>query len=125
MGNVLLVFIGGGMGAASRYGTTLLSARLFGTAFPWGTLLVNWAGCLLIGIVFALAERTQLVHPSARLFAMTGFLGGLTTFSTFGLESVNAVRDGEHAVLLYNVLLNNAGGMLLVALGMSAIRWIK
>jgi CrcB protein len=125
MDKAILVFIGGGIGAMARYGTALLAARLFGTAFPWGTLIVNLAGCFLIGLLLALAERTALIGPGARLFLVTGFLGGLTTFSTYGMESAQAARSGEPALMLYNIMANNVGGLVLVVLGMMTVRLIK
>ena len=114
---IALVMIGGSMGALSRYGISLLSVRLFGTGFPWGTLLVNLGGCFLIGLSFALADRTQLMNPSARLFFVTGFLGALTTFSTFGYETFSAIQAGSHWLAIGNVLLNNVVGLILVFLG--------
>ncbi|MDY0041538.1 MAG: fluoride efflux transporter CrcB [Desulforhabdus sp.] len=117
--------IGGSLGALSRYGTALLAARLIGTRFPWGTLLVNLTGCFLIGISFALVERTNLLSPSARLFFMTGFLGALTTFSTFALETVNALRGGSVLIAFMNFLVNNAAGLGLVILGMWLVRLIR
>lgn len=75
----LLVMLGGSLGAASRYGVSLLSARLLGTQFPYGTMLVNLAGCFLIGLLFALADRSRLLTPDVRLLLITGYLGALTT----------------------------------------------
>lgn len=125
MDKLWLVFIGGGVGSLLRYSTTLLSARLFGTAYPWGTAIVNLVGCFIIGVVYSLAERGQWIGPSARLFIMTGFLGGLTTFSTFGLESVNAYKTAGGAALLINVLVHNVGGLTLAFLGMMATRLVR
>ena len=93
--NILLVMAGGSIGALSRYAVSVWAARLLGTRFPWGTLTVNLAGCFLIGLAFALAERGfNIMNPSMRLFFVTGYLGALTTFSTFGLETVNSLREG-------------------------------
>ena len=114
---IALVMTGGSMGALSRYGISLLSVRLFGTGFPWGTLLVNLGGCFLIGISLALADRTHLMNPSARLFFVTGFLGALTTFSTYGYETFSAIHAGSHWLALGNMLLNNVLGLFLVFLG--------
>ena len=116
---ILLVMIGGGIGALSRYGVSLLAAQLFGTRFPWGTLIVNLSGCFLIGLSFALADRgLNIMNPSVRLFFVTGFLGGLTTFSTYGLETVVSMRAGTHLVVMANFLSNNVIGAALVFLGM-------
>ena len=101
----------------SRYGITLLSIKLFGTRFPWGTLIVNLTGCFLIGLSFALAERSALMNPTVRLFFITGFLGGLTTFSTYGYESFNAIYLGNQWIAIGNVVFNNVAGLILVFLG--------
>lgn len=121
---LFLVLIGGGLGALARYLVTLGSVRLFGAAFPWGTLIVNLVGCFLIGVVFALSEESLLIGSNARLFIMTGFLGGLTTFSSFGLESINSLSDGAISVAAMNILANNIGGLVMVFAGMFIIKFI-
>ena len=115
----LFVVIGGGLGALSRYGVGLIAVRLLGAKFPWGTLLVNLAGCFLIGLSFAFAERgLKIMNPTARLFFVTGYLGGLTTFSSYALETVNTIRATTYIVTLTNFLSNNLIGGTLVFLGM-------
>ncbi|MBF0226154.1 MAG: fluoride efflux transporter CrcB [Desulfobacterales bacterium] len=114
---ILLVLIGGGIGAVCRYSVSLLSVKLLGVRFPWGTLFVNLTGCFLIGICFALSERVTWLNPSVRLFFMTGFLGGLTTFSTFALETVIAERKGSDPISLINFFANNVIGMIMVLAG--------
>jgi len=114
---IVLVMVGGGLGSLSRYGITLLSVKLFGFRFPWGTLLVNLTGCFLIGLSFALAERSSLMNSSVRLFFVTGFLGGLTTFSTYGYETFNAIYIGNQWTAIGNVFFNNVAGLILVFLG--------
>lgn len=116
--NMMLVMCGGGLGAASRYGIGIVTARNWGTAFPWGTLVVNFTGCFLIGVLFALVERTRWVTPEARLFLITGYMGALTTFSSFSLETVFAARSGMLLTPLANVLVNTVGGLTLTVLGM-------
>lgn len=115
---IVLVMAGGSLGAVSRYGVGLMSARLWGTQFPWGTLVVNLAGCFLIGLLFALSERMRLLTPDVRLLLVTGYLGALTTFSTFSLETVNAGRSGMLMLPLANVLINNVGGFFLTFFGL-------
>ncbi|MFZ5587454.1 MAG: fluoride efflux transporter CrcB [Thermodesulfobacteriota bacterium] len=116
--NVLLVFIGGGIGATSRYLVSLAAARLWGAGFPFGTLIANMVGVFLIGVFFSLAERHSALTGPARLFLVTGFLGGLTTFSSFGWETVKLANDGLWSLSLANLLLNNLVGLALVVAGM-------
>lgn len=113
----ILVFFGGGIGSVARLGVSLLANRIFGAGFPVGTLIVNLSGCLLIGLSFSMVEQ-KLISPNIRLFFMTGFLGGLTTFSTFALESVTAGRDGMQAAALVNLMTNNIAGLVLVIVGL-------
>ncbi len=100
-----------------RYGVSLLAVKLFGNNFPWGTLLVNLSGCFLIGLSFSLADR-NIMTPSMRLFFATGFLGALTTLSTFALETTNALRGASNMIAGQNFLFNNVGGLVLVFIGM-------
>jgi CrcB protein len=108
---------GGALGALCRYGLGVAGGRWLGAGFPWGTLAANMIGCFLIGAGFGLAGRVQWFGPEIRLFFMTGFLGALTTFSTYALESVNYLRSGSYAGLI-NFLVNNIGGGLLVLAGL-------
>lgn len=121
----LLVMVGGSLGAASRYGIGLLTVRLWGTGFPYGTLVVNLAGCFIIGLLFALADRSRLLTPDVRLLLITGYLGALTTFSSFSIETVNAGRAGLMLQSVTNILLNNIGGLALtyVGLRLGGLRW--
>jgi len=82
----LLVFLGGGLGAASRHGVNVLAARLFGTNFPYGTLTVNVLGSLLMGLLVAYLAFKGDAPQHWRLFIATGVLGGFTTFSAFSLD---------------------------------------
>ncbi len=113
-----LVMCGGGLGAASRYSISLLAARAWGAHFPWGTLVVNLSGCFLIGVLFALADRARFLTPDIRLLLITGYLGALTTFSSFALETVSAGRAGMIFQPLANILANNIGGLALTFFGM-------
>ena len=115
--NLLLVMLGGSLGAATRYSAGVLAARAWGADFPWGTLIVNLAGCFLIGLLFSLADRGRFLNPEIRLLLITGFLGAMTTFSTFSLETVNAGRAGLTMQPLINIAVNNAGGLTLTMLG--------
>lgn len=114
---LFLVMLGGCVGAVARYGAGLLTAWLWGSAFPWGTLVVNLVGCLLIGLAFGLAERTAWVSPAVRLFFVTGFLGALTTFSSFAYETIVKATGGEAYLAIVNIVANNVGGLALVLAG--------
>src|ERR1043165_1129224 len=101
----LIVFVGGGLGAALRHGMNLLSARLFGTAFPWHTLIENVTGSLVMGLLagyFAFKADPSSQHW--RLFLTTGILGGYTTFSAFSLDSVLLYERGETGLAALYVL---------------------
>jgi CrcB protein len=115
---ILLVMAGGSLGAVGRYLISLGAIRLFGTGLSWGTFAANMLGCFLIGVSFALVDRLPLLTPSARLFFMTGFLGALTTFSTYALEVVESVRGGGFLVAALTFVANNLGGIVLVLAGM-------
>ena len=115
---ILLVMAGGSLGAVGRYLISLGAVRLFGTGLSWGTFLANMIGCFLIGVTFALIDRLPLLTPATRLFFMTGFLGALTTFSTYALEVVESIRGGGFGVAAITFLANNVGGVALVLAGM-------
>jgi CrcB protein len=121
MSNIGLVMLGGGLGAVCRYLLGLAADGLLGTRFPLGTLAANMTGCLLIGVAVALSARVRFFPPSARLFLMTGFLGGLTTFSTYALETVTGSGSTGGFMAAANVALNNLGGLLLVLAGMGVV----
>jgi CrcB protein len=104
---VLLVGLGGFIGSISRYLVGGLVHKVFSsTGFPYGTLVVNVFGCLLIGFVVGLVEFKQLFRPEIRLFLLIGVLGGFTTFSTFSYETFALTRDGETLRAGMNVLLH-------------------
>jgi CrcB protein len=114
---LLVVAAGGAIGSSLRYLITLGSARVFGTGLPLGTLAVNLLGCLLAGIVFGMAEERAAFPPIVRVLLLTGFLGGFTTFSTFGVETVTLVRDGSWMLALSSFAANGLAGVLLAAAG--------
>lgn len=111
------VALGGALGALARWGMSGLTHRLLGDGFPFGTLAVNAAGCLAIGAVLYLALERGHLSPAARLLIVTGFLGSLTTFSTFGHETVELLRSERIGAAMGNVLLNVCVGLAAVAGG--------
>ncbi len=114
---VAVVALGGAVGSALRYASTIGMTRWLGTGFPFGTLFVNLVGCLLAGLIFGIAEERTFLSPLVRLLLLTGFLGGFTTFSTFALETMTLVRDGSWAIALAGFFANNAGGLALALAG--------
>jgi len=109
----LIVFLGGGLGAALRHGVNLLAARVWGVQFPFGTLSVNVMGCVLMGVFAAYFAFKGDAPQHWRLFLTTGILGGFTTFSAFSLDAALLFERGDlHLAALYvigSVLLSMAG----------------
>jgi len=100
----LLVFVGGGLGASLRHLVNLTCARGLGTAFPWGTFIINISGSLVMGLIAGyLAFKGEASQPW-RLFLMTGILGGYTTFSAFSLDAALLYQRGEIGSALFYVL---------------------
>ena len=131
MTNVAWVALGGALGSALRFLISGLvahhladplsrfSGRWLSVAFPWGTLTVNIVGSLLIGILAALVapEGRSLLSPSLRQFLMLGVLGGFTTFSSFSLQTLELLRDGEWFMASANILLSVAACLIAVWIG--------
>lgn len=122
----LLLFAGGGLGAVLRYALSLfVQARAGGGAdgaFPWGILAVNLIGCFAIGALVTAGEEHHSLGPPAREFLVVGLLGGFTTFSAFGFDTWQLVRDGAGGAALLNVVGNVVGGLLAVVAGAGAAR---
>ena len=103
---VLLVAAGGAVGAVLRYGLSGLVQGRTGAVLPYGTLAVNVVGCLLMGVISELAESRGALEPGTRALITVGILGGFTTFSAFGNETLNLLRDGERALAAGNIAAN-------------------
>lgn len=98
--NPIAISLGAIAGAMCRYYITLWFAQRFGTAFPYGTFFINISGCLFMGFFTTLAlERVATISPEVRLLVATGFLGAYTTFSTYGLDTINLLRDAFGSAL--------------------------
>ncbi|MFZ4414200.1 MAG: fluoride efflux transporter CrcB [Bacteroidales bacterium] len=92
---LFIVGSGGFFGSSARYLTQVMINKYFPSSFPYGTFSINVSGSLLIGIIFALSEKGNILSPEVRMFLATGFCGGFTTFSTFSYEILQQLRDGE------------------------------
>lgn len=119
MREISIVFLGGGLGSALRYLVSLASGRFFAPSFAWGTMIVNLLGCFAIGFASGLVDRS-LVPKAMRILAITGFLGGFTTFSTFSLESIHMILGGALGKGLANIGVNVLGGLFFTVLGLYA-----
>src|SRR5438309_8219790 len=120
--SILLVGVGGFVGSVVRYLVAVLFAGQISSVFPFATLTVNIVGCFLIGILFALSDRGNLLSPEWRILLTTGFCGGFTTFSTFSYESLRLIQDGEFLYLMAYVLLSVVIGLAATYFGILLIR---
>jgi len=117
LGKLVYIGLGGGCGAICRYGLAGLAQHIGGAGFPAGTLLVNCAGCLLAGLLNAAFLGPALLSDELRMAVLVGFLGGMTTFSTFGWETFSLANDGSGWSAVINLLLNNTLALTSVWLG--------
>ena len=122
MQNLLAVGLGGFLGAIARYTIDQFVESRLASRFPWGTLAVNVIGCLLIGILLGWISGRENVSKSSELFLVTGILGSLTTFSTFGHDTIELLGRGEVPAAVGNVALNVAVGLVAVAIGLATTR---
>jgi CrcB protein len=118
----LIVFLGGGLGAALRHGVNLAAARLLGTAFPYGTLTVNVVGSLAMGLLAAWFAFRGDALQSWRLFLTTGVLGGFTTFSTFSLDVALLYERGAYGLATLYVLASVALSLAGLFAGLALVR---
>ncbi|HWR23980.1 MAG TPA: fluoride efflux transporter CrcB [Feifaniaceae bacterium] len=115
--------LGGFIGCVLRYLVNLLAPKLLGAQFPYATLIVNTLGAFLIGLVMTLGENR--ISPEARIFLVTGILGGFTTFSAFSYETVSLFSAGNYGAGFLNVGLNVAFSLGGAALGIAAAKLLR
>ena len=114
MARILLICLGGFLGTGARYGLNGLMSHRFGETFPFGTLTINILGSFVIGIVFIATgpDSRVLVSADVRQFIMIGILGGFTTFSSFSLQTLTLLREGDVGAAIANVGLSVVVGLL-------------
>lgn len=118
----MLIALAGSLGCLARYWLGGWIARYAGESFPTGTLLVNLLGCFLIGLLYHLLEERLLVDPAVRTAILIGFLGALTTFSSYSLQTLTLLRDGEFLLAGTYVTVSNVAGLALVWGGYQSAR---
>ena len=117
MQNVLIIGLGGFLGAVVRYAVSFFIGQRWGRHFPMGTFVINISGSFLIGLIMPLFTERLMVNPQWRLFLAVGFLGAYTTFSTFEYETGGLIQDGEYLVAFLNVLLSVVAGFAALKIG--------
>ncbi len=127
MNSYLLVFLGAGIGGAARHAVNVGCGRLCGTEFPWGILIINVTGCLVMGLIAGwLAFRVEHAWSQGlRLFLTTGILGGYTTFSAFSLDFATLWERGAHTSAIVYVLASVVLSLAAVFVGLAAVRAIS
>lgn len=121
---LVLVAVGGSIGAVTRYLVSAWAAERFGAHFPYGTLIVNVVGCFIIGAFMTVATERLVLNPHWRLLITVGFVGGLTTFSSFSYETFSLLEDANLTMAFYNVALNLVLGFLATWLGIGLVRLV-
>lgn len=124
MQNMAMIAIGAALGANARHLVSQWAVRQWGVAFPYGTLIINVLGSLLIGVLMALFLERMPVREPVRLLLITGLLGGFTTFSAFSNELYGQIMMGNYLSAGLYVLGSVGGGLVAVMLGMSLVRMV-
>lgn len=122
--NILIVGTGGFIGSAMRYLVQIFVEKDLATTYPWGTFVANIAGSFIIGVVFAFAEKGNLMSSEWRMFLAIGVCGGFTTFSSFAYNNFTMLKDHSFGQLLWNLGGSLFFGILAVYLGIILIRAI-
>ncbi|MGI2014841.1 fluoride efflux transporter CrcB [Shewanella oncorhynchi] len=120
MTNILLVAFGGSIGAVLRYLISIFMIQVFGSSFPFGTLLVNVIGSFFMGVIYALGQMSH-ISPELKALIGIGLLGALTTFSTFSNETLLLMQEGDWLKAILNVVLNLSLCLFMVCLGQQLV----
>ena len=122
---ILMILAGGGLGALTRYTLGSQIDKSLNLSFPIGIFCVNLIGCFLIGLLVSLFENKFIFSENLKFFLIIGFLGSLTTFSTFAFDNYNFLTQKNIILLFTNIFLTNAFGLLMVLLGIKTIKIIN
>ena len=118
----LLICLGGAIGTGARHMVAVWMARTVGTAFPYGTLLINLGGSFLLGLLMQLSLSTEMISADMRLIIGTGILGGFTTYSTFNYETLALITEDAWGAALVNIAATLIGCLVAGALGIGMAR---
>lgn len=119
---ILLIAVAGAFGALSRYGLSSYVSNAFGDKFAYGTLAVNTIGCFLIGLIMHIALTTDMISEDIRTAVTIGFLGALTTFSTFSYETYKFIEDAAWRLAVLNISANVILGLAATIVGLAVGR---
>ena len=124
LSNYLWIALGAVVGASARYFLSTLITRGFSSAFPFGTLLINITGSLILGFFLVFSTERALLDPRWRLLVAIGFCGSYTTFSSFAFESFALVEQGQWLLTGINIIASNALCLVAVLAGAALARWL-
>ena len=124
MNILIIIFLGGGSGAISRYILINFINQFFSLTMPYGTIVVNLIGAFLIGSLYYFISSKILMNEQIKIFLITGFLGGFTTFSSFNLDFYNLIDSGRYSYAIIYAGISFIGTIILFYLGYSLIKII-
>lgn len=116
---IIYIAIGGAIGSVLRFLATILVSRFWSNQFPLATFIINIIGCFLVGLLFGVLAKNNLTETNFKWFLITGFCGGFTTFSAFGLENYNLIQNNNSLVAFGYIALSVIVGLFAVWFGLS------
>ena len=122
--NAVWVSIGGALGSLARYGVATGAAAVWGTAFPFGTLIVNVVGSFLISVIMTVSLGSGVISPTARLFLTTGIMGGFTTYSSFNFDTLRLAQSNAYGLAGLNIAVTVVGCLAAGFAGVVLGRWL-
>ena len=122
---IIMILAGGGLGAVARYTLGSQIDKNLNLSFPVGIFFVNLLGCFLIGLIVSIFENKLIFSENLKIFLIIGFLGSLTTFSTFAFDKYNFMTKKNILLLFANIFLTNTFGLLMVLIGMKTVKIIN
>ena len=122
---LIMILAGGGLGALARYTLGSQIDKNLNLSFPVGIFFVNLLGCFFIGLIVSMFENKFIFSENLKIFLIVGFLGSLTTFSTFALDNYNFMTQKNILLLFANIFLTNTFGLLIVLIGMKTVKIIN